>query len=86
VACEVAVTEAPEMTDPDLSKTVPEKLPVACAHPAGAHTNASVTIKNANKSFFMYSPPDCIPAFRKRRISPRPEKVCEKPNCKTERV
>src|SRR5258708_8792802 len=49
------------MTDPDLSKTVPEKLPVACAHPVGAHASASVTRKNAHKSFFMYSPQTASP-------------------------
>jgi hypothetical protein len=30
------------MTDPDLSETVPEKLPVACPYSAGDRQNAAV--------------------------------------------
>src|SRR5580700_8744582 len=35
VACEVALTVAPEITDPVLSVTVPEKLPVAWPYRSG---------------------------------------------------
>jgi hypothetical protein len=86
VACEVAVTEAPEMTAPDLSETVPEKLPVACPHPVDAQTNAIATTKHAQKSFLICLPPDCVPSFRKHRISSWPEKVCEKLTRKAESV
>jgi hypothetical protein len=46
VPCEVAVTVAPEIAEPDLSATVPEKLPVACPYKTGETQKASVQTRN----------------------------------------
>jgi hypothetical protein len=42
VPCEVAVTVAPAIAEPDLSATVPEKLPVPCPYKAGETQSATV--------------------------------------------
>jgi hypothetical protein len=54
VPCEVMVTLAPLITEPVLSATVPEKLPVACPYNIG-HTNNASEHRNAMKSLFLFN-------------------------------
>src|SRR6266849_1880939 len=50
----MAVTVAPEMGEPDLSTTVPEKLPVACPHAVDAKHIPSAITNQARNTFFMF--------------------------------
>src|SRR5271155_1994669 len=49
VDCDVPLTNAPEMGAPDLSTTVPEKLPVACPYSVGATASAATKAKTRNR-------------------------------------
>jgi hypothetical protein len=77
----VAVTLAPAITDPDLSVTVPEKLPVACPHPDEAKHNESVKTKNAHNSFRIFSPPDITTPIRASHGIPQMVGAARKNKC-----
>src|SRR6266566_5157536 len=53
VPCEVTVTVAPATAAPDLSVTVPKKLPVACPQAVEAKHIPSANARQAGSSFFM---------------------------------
>lgn len=49
----MAVTLAPEMADPDLSKTVPERLPVAWAYNIGEMQSENAHTITRRKILFL---------------------------------
>jgi hypothetical protein len=52
---------APVITDPDLSETVPEKLPVACPYSVGDTQSATAHANAPKKNLFpITTPPDFL--------------------------
>src|SRR6266704_4160780 len=76
----VAVTAAPVTAEPDLSITVPEKLPVACPHALEAKHIASAIIKQARSSFFILFSLRLHTHFRKPR-NPSKDGAAHENNC-----